>query len=103
MSKKTPLNTLIEAEMKKKGLRPADLARKLRLSVSTTYYLLSRPSIQVDRLWQISKILEINFFQILADQLNLEDDSDAFKDDEKEALKAENATLKEVIKMLGGR
>ena len=101
MSKQLPINKLILAEMKKQGLRPPDLARKLRLSTSTTYYLLSRPTIQVDRLWEICEILQINFFQVLADQLNIQNDSEAFVDKEKEALKAENKTLKEVIKMLG--
>lgn len=38
----------------------------------------------------------------MADQLNMQNDSGAFKDEEKEALKAENKILKEVIKLLGG-
>lgn len=97
-----PINKLIESEMRKQGLRPPDLARRLKLSTSSTYYLLSRPTIQVDRLWQICDILKINFFQVFADQLNMQNDSGAFKDEEKEALKAENKILKEVIKLLGG-
>ncbi|WP_321295054.1 helix-turn-helix transcriptional regulator [Marinifilum fragile] len=103
MSKKYPINELILKEMKRHGMRPPDLARKLGLSVSTTYYLLNRNTIQVDRLRQICRILNTNFFQILADQMNMDNNSEAFKDEEKEALKAENETLKSVIRMLGGK
>jgi DNA-binding Xre family transcriptional regulator len=102
MSKYIPVNELVMAEMKKQGLRPADLARKLRLSNATTYYLLSRPTIQIDRLWQICVILKINFFKILSDQLGVENTDASFLDPEKEALKAENKTLKEIIQLLGG-
>lgn len=102
MSKHEPINDLISFEMKKQGLSTVDLARRLRLSNSSTYYTLSRPSIQIDRLWQICEVLQINFFQILSNQLQIEHSDDLLADEEKEALKAENKTLKEVIKLLGG-
>lgn len=103
MTKHSPINELIYLEMKKQGLKCPDLARGLNLSTSSTYYLLSRSSIQIDRLWEICEILQINFFQILSNQLQIENSEEHFIDEEKEALKAENKTLKEVIKMLGGK
>lgn len=96
-----PINDIILSEMKKQGLTAVDLARRLNLNTSSAYYILSRPSIQLDRLWKICEVLQINFFQILANQLQMENIEQLFIDEEKEALKAENKTLKEVIKMLG--
>jgi len=101
MKKHRPINELIHIEMKKQGFRCPDLARRLQLSNSSTYYLLSRSSIQIDRLWEICEVLQINFFQILSNQLQIEDSNDQLADEEKEALKAENKTLREVIKLLG--
>jgi len=101
MKKHEPINDLILFEMKKQGLNTVDLARRLNLSASSTYYLLSRSTIQLDRLWQICEVLQINFFQILSNQLQIENSDGQLADEEKEALKAENKTLKEVIKLLG--
>ena len=101
MSKHEPINDLISLEMKKQGLNTVDMSRRLNLSRSSTYYILSRPSIQIDRLWEICEVLQINFFQILSDQLQIENSDGLLADEEKEALKAENKTLKEVIKLLG--
>jgi len=101
MKKHEPINDLILVEMKKQGLNTVDLARRLKLSPTATYYILSRPTMQLDRLWQICEVLQINFFQILSNQLQIENSEEFFIDEEKEALKAENKTLKEVIKLLG--
>ncbi len=101
MSKHEPINDLISFEMKKQGLNTVDMSRRLNLSTSSTYYILSRPSIHIDRLWQICEVLQINFFQILSNQLQIEHSDDLLADEEKEALKAENKTLREVIKLLG--
>jgi len=101
MKNHEPINDLILFEMKKQGLNTVDLARRLNLCTSTTYYLLSRSTIQLDRLWQICEVLQINFFQLLADQLMIQNANNTFVDLEKDALKAENKTLKEVIKLLG--
>ncbi|MCZ4695667.1 hypothetical protein DWB61_13070 [Ancylomarina euxinus] len=101
MKKHRPINELIHLEMKKQGFRCPDLARRLHLSNSSTYYLLSRPTIQIDRLWEICEVLQINFFHILSNQLQIDNSEQLFIDEEKEALKAENKTLKEVIKLLG--
>ncbi|MFT5749621.1 MAG: site-specific recombinase XerC [Ancylomarina sp.] len=101
MKKHEPINDIILSEMKKQGLTTVDLARRLSQSRSSTYYLLSRPTIQIDRLWEICEVLQVNFFQILSNQLQIDNSEELFIDEEKEALKAENKTLKEVIKLLG--
>ena len=101
MKKHEPINDIILFEMKKQGLNTVDLSRRLNLSTSSTYYILSRSSIQIDRLWEICEVLQINFFQILSNQLQIEHTEGLLADEEKEALKAENKTLKDVIKLLG--
>ena len=101
MKKYEPINDIILFEMKKQGLNTVDLSRRLNLSTSSTYYILSRSSIQIDRLWEICEVLQINFFQILSNQLQIENSDGLLADEEKEAFKAENKTLKEVIKLLG--
>jgi len=101
MKKHEPINDIILFEMKKQGLTTVDLARRLNMNTSSAYYILSCSTIQLDRLWKICEVLQINFFQILANQLQIENTEQLFIDEEKEALKAENKTLKEVIKMLG--
>ena len=101
MKKHEPINDIILFEMKKQGLNTVDLSRRLNLSTSSTYYILSRSSIQLDRLWEICEVLQINFFQILSNQLQIENSDRLLADEEKEALKAENKTLKDVIKLLG--
>lgn len=101
MKKYKPINDLILFEMKKQGLNTVDMSRRLNLSKSSTYYILSRSSIQLDRLWEICEVLQINFFQILSNQLQIENSDGLLADEEKEALKAENKTLREVIKLLG--
>ena len=98
MKKYEPINEIILFEMKKQGLNTVDLSRRLNLSRSSTYYILSRPNIQIDRLCEV---LQINFFQILSNQLQIDNSDGLLADEEKEALKAENKTLREVIKLLG--
>jgi len=99
MAKHSPVNKLIMEEMKRQGLRPPDLARSLHISNTSIYHLLRQSTIQVDRLWQISKILNFNFFEIFADEMVIKNNEASIVDPEKEALKAENKTLKEVIKL----
>jgi hypothetical protein len=74
------------------------MAKKLDLSVNATYNTLKKPSIQTDRLAQISEILQMNFFKILAGQLNIANPINP----QIEKLTTENKTLKEVIRLLGG-
>jgi len=59
---------------------------------------LKKTSIQTDRLAQISEILQVNFFKILAGDLTIENPINP----QIEKLTTENKTLKEVIRLLGG-
>ena len=93
-----PINELILSEMKKQEVSIPEMAKKLDLSLNATYNTLKKPSIQTDRLAQISEILQVNFFKILGSQLNISNPINP----EIGRLTTENETLKEVIRLLGG-
>ncbi len=94
----TPINELILLEMKKQNLSISTLAKKLDLSLNATYNTLKKSNIQTDRLTQISEILQVNFFRILAKDLNITKPINP----QIEKLTTENKTLKEIISLLGG-
>jgi len=98
-SKKTiPVNELILSEMKKQEVTISSMAKKLDLSLNATYNVLKKPSIQTNRLAQICGILQVNFFKILAEELNVQNPINP----QIEKLTTENKILKEVIRLLGG-
>ena len=92
------INELIIFEMNRQGITANDLARQLNLNLNTVYHFLKKPSIQIDRLWAVCEILQINFFRMLAEEINI-----ATPVDERiNKLEVENEMLKEVITLLGG-
>jgi Helix-turn-helix. len=93
------VNELIIEEMNRQGVTALELSRKLGINVNTVYQILKRNSIKTDRLWEICEILQINFFRILADKIEIANPVD----DRLAKLESENNTLKEVIRMLGGK
>lgn len=97
-NKTTPVNELILSEMKKQDVTISTMAKKLDLSLNATYNTLKKTSIQTDRLAQISEILQVNFFKILASELTIANPINP----QIEKLTTENKTLKEVIRLLGG-
>jgi len=75
------------------------MAKKLNLSLNATYNTFKKTSIQTDRLVQISEILQVNFFKILASELNIANPINPQIDQ----LTTENKTLKEVIRLLAAK
>lgn len=94
----TPINKLILSEMKKQEVSVVVMAKKLDVSMNAMYSILKKPSIQINRLAQISEVLQVNFFKILAEELNIQNPINP----QIENLTTENKTLKEVIRLLGG-
>ncbi|MBN2597626.1 helix-turn-helix domain-containing protein [Labilibaculum sp.] len=92
------INELILSEMNRQGLSAADFAQKLQISMNSMYHILKRPSMQIDRLWDICEVLQLNFFKILADEIKINKPADT----QINQLQQENKTLKEVIRLLGG-
>lgn len=97
-NKNIPINELILSEMEKQKLTISTMAKKLGLSLNATYNFLKKPDIQIDRLAKISEILQVNFFSMLANDLNIENPINP----QIKKLTTENEILKEVIRLLGG-
>ena len=71
MKKKIDVNSMINAQMRRKNISASDLGRKINVSRTTAYSLSQRESIPVNRLIDLSKALNYNFFTEIANQLNI--------------------------------
>ncbi|MDM8161171.1 helix-turn-helix domain-containing protein [Labilibaculum sp. K2S] len=91
------INELILSEMNRQGLSAADFAQKLQISMNSMYHILKRPSMQIDRLWEVCEALQLNFFKVLADEIKITNPVDPQMDQ----LQRENKMLREVIQLLG--
>ena len=107
---------LIKREMKKRHMSSIELSRLLGLHQTTVHSLLKRDTIKVERVAQLCKVFQYNFFRELAEQFPFEQPvfDNAYKQKEVELnkeidrLKDENKTLniqvdllKEVIEKIG--
>ena len=105
---KLPVMQLINREMKRKKLNPANISKSLGLSYTAAHRMFLRPTIQVQRLAELSELLGYNFFRELAEKLPCDEpevvghpEINALKERIKE-LEIENRTLKEMVgKMMG--
>lgn len=60
---------MIKREMKHKHINASDLSRGLKMNYSSVAGMLSRPTLQVQRLAEISEFLNYNFFREIASKL----------------------------------
>ena len=97
---------MIRREMRKNHLTGTDISRKLNVHVSTITGMLNRPTIKVQKLVDLCKVFQYNFFREIAEQLpyeqpRIEDKSIENELFEKiEQLKEENKTLKIKVEVL---
>ncbi len=63
------VNEFIKREMKKNKVTNTELATGLKIHPSSIYGILSRPTIQVQRLGELSEFFKHNFFREIADNL----------------------------------
>ena len=61
--------TMIRREMKRKHISATGLARGLKINHSSVAGMLNRPTLQVQRLAEISELLNYNFFREIANKL----------------------------------
>lgn len=61
--------TLIAREMERKHINVTDLGRGLRIKHSTVVTMMQRPTLQVQRLAEVSEFLNYNFFREIANKL----------------------------------
>lgn len=101
---RVPVNVhkIIKRKIKKENLSLVEVAREINVSKMALYQLLDRRTMQIDRLWSLCVVLEINLFQEIANHLEIEHFSPAVekKDKEIEDLNSELAELKEELKLL---
>lgn len=98
--------SMIRREMNRKNISSADLARALKVTPSSVMGMFNRPTLQVQRLAQISEFLRYNFFRELALKLPFtEPDSNEITSlqDRIKALEFEVSILRQTIRDLAGR
>ena len=94
------INTLsmIKREMNRRHINGTDLSRLLNLHQSTVVGMLNRSTIQVQKLAELSKALDYNFFREIAEQLPYKEPRFDEANKQKEAILLEEINLlKEVL------
>ena len=66
------IGKLIEEEMKRQGIRPRELAKRICVSRTNVYNIVERGSIDTELLRRICRALKTNFFALLAKELEKE-------------------------------
>ena len=61
--------SMIKREMERKRISSADLVRALKINHASVSGMLQRPTIQVQRLAELSEFFEYNFFREIAQKL----------------------------------
>ncbi len=105
----TNILEIIKREMLKRHLSSTELSRQMGLHQTTVHGMLTRESIKVERLAELCKVMQYNFFRELAEQFPYEQPefNEAFKKkeaaltDEIKTLKIKIDVLNEVIEKIG--
>ncbi len=63
------IHSIIKRELRERKIYKADLARSLKLSFTSTNRMLTRHTLQVQRLIDLSMVCNYNFFREIADLL----------------------------------
>lgn len=104
--------TMIMREMKRKRINVSELGRGLRIKHSTVVGIMQRPTLQVQRLAEISEFLNYNFFSEIANKLHCTEPDYATETTRNEVnglqnrvkdLELEVKILRQTIKDLAGR
>jgi len=104
--------TMIAREMKRKHINVTDLGRGLSIKHSSVVGMMQRPTLQVQRLAEISEFLNYNFFSEIASKLHCTEPDYATETTRNEVnglqnrvkdLELEVGILRQTIKDLAGR
>lgn len=87
---------LVLREVQKRGKNGADVARELNLPYATVMGMLKRPTLQVQRLIELSESFKYNFFREIAELLPYQEPLPKLDNSKYEE---EIATLKEKLKI----
>ncbi|WP_163715502.1 hypothetical protein [Mangrovibacterium lignilyticum] len=94
---KTELLDLMQLKLKEQSMSNKELASRLQLSVSATQNMLKGNKMTLDRLHELSLILDFNFFRFWASQLQI-DQPESVEIGRIKELEIENRTLMKLIK-----
>ena len=96
------VHSMILREMKKRHITGADIARGLQKSTATIQGLLSRPTMQLNRLAELSDFFQYNFFREIAVTFPYSEPDYSVKNDptEMEALQTQVKELEMEVKIL---
>jgi hypothetical protein len=89
------ITSMLKREMERKRVSGADLVRALKINHASVSGMLQRPTIQVQRLAELSEFFNYNFFREIAQKLPFPD-----PDYTSTADKAEVATLQSRVRDL---
>jgi len=104
--------TMIAREMKRKHINVTDLGRGLRIKHSSVVGMMQRPTLQVQRLAEVSEFLNYNFFREIANKLPYAEPDYTAEIDRTEVnglqsrvkdLELEVSILRQTIKDMAGR
>ena len=107
-----PILSMIKREMTRKRINATDLSRGLKMNHSSVAGMLKRPTLQVQRLAELSEFLQYNFFREIAAKLPYPEPDGAKEMDRTETdvlqnrikeLEMEVSILRQTLKDLVGR
>jgi hypothetical protein len=64
-----PVLAMVKREMQRKRITVSELSRALKINTSSASGMLKRPTFQVQRLVELSELMNYNFFREIAAQL----------------------------------
>lgn len=70
-TKSKTIGDLINEEVRRKGMPVTKFAKEINCQRNNVYDIFNRSNMDIDLLKRISKVLDVNFFQIIADDLDL--------------------------------
>lgn len=91
---------LILDKLRERGMKKAEFARRINKSRQNVQDILTRPALDTDLLSQISKVLDYNFFQILAEKVNIEQPFPMAMEEKSPYQKKEKPRTKEQLQAL---
>ena len=94
------VGNLIEDVMKDRKMSLTNFAKKMGSSAAAIRQLLNRESIQTDKLWKASTILEYNFFQEIGNKHPIQSISkqEVFLHEQISDLQKENELMKSLLR-----
>ncbi len=97
---KLHIGHIIEKKNKEKNIGPTELGRKLHTSKQNIYAIYKRESIDTMLLFQLSKVLKYDFFELYSEKINTNPLDDLTLEQKYFIQAKEVEMLKEIIEIL---